>query len=79
MEIEDQLCDGISSTATAYSGERHVCTKIDKFQNGLEQFTKLPANFDSTGEKEIFFFISTFFKPYVTNFSHRMPLWPHFE
>ena len=37
--------------ATAYIGERHVCTRIDKFQNGLARFTKRSANSDSTGEK----------------------------
>ena len=51
MEIEDQLGDGMSSTATVNSVERHVCTIMDKFQNGLARFTKLPANSDSTGEK----------------------------
>ena len=33
-----------------YSGERHVCIRINKFQNGLARFTKLPAKSDSTGE-----------------------------
>ena len=37
--------------ATAYSGERHVCTMIDMFQNGLARFTKISVNSDSTGEK----------------------------
>ena len=55
MKIEDQLGDGVSSTATVYGGERHVCTRIDKLQNGLARFTKLPANSDSTGEKVNFF------------------------
>ena len=46
MEIEDQLGDGVSSTAMSYSGKRHVCTRIDKYQNNLARFTKLPANSD---------------------------------
>ena len=37
--------------AMVYSGKRHVCTRIDKFQNGLARFTKLSVNSDSTGEK----------------------------
>ena len=50
--MEDQLGDGtcMSSTATAYIGERHVCKRIDKFQNGLARFTKFLVNSDSTGE-----------------------------
>ena len=49
MEIEDKLGDGMSS-ATVYSGERNICARIDKFQNGLARFTKLPGTSDSTGE-----------------------------
>ena len=58
MEIEGLYDDGIPSTVTTYSGERHVhvCTRIDKFQNDLERFTKLPTHSDSTGEKIEFFF-----------------------
>ena len=57
MEIEDQLGDGrYVSTATAYNGERldrNKRTMIDNFQSGLARFTKLPANYDSTGKSEI--------------------------
>ena len=50
-EIKDQLSDSMSSTTTVYINERHVCTRIDKFQNGLTRFTKLPAKSDVAGEK----------------------------
>ena len=48
---EHQLGNGMAINATAYIGECHVCTRIDKFQNGLARFTKRSANSDSAGEK----------------------------
>ena len=51
MEIEHQLGNGMPINATTYSGERHVCTRIDKFQSGLARFARLSANSDSRGEK----------------------------
>ena len=51
MEIKHQLGNGMLINAMAYSGERHVCTRLDKFQNGLARFTNRSANSDSTGEK----------------------------
>ena len=50
--------------ATAYIDERHICTRIEKFQNGLVRFTKLSANFDSTGEK-VKFKKKLLFKPWL--------------
>ena len=46
----EKLGNGMSINATAYNGERHVCTKIDQFQNGMARITQLSANSDSTGE-----------------------------
>ena len=51
METEDHPGDGMSRTVTTYSGERHICARIDTFQNGLARFTMLPAHSDTAGEK----------------------------
>ena len=55
MEIEHQLGNGMQINVTAYIGEPHVCTRIDKFQNGLARFTKRSANSESSGEKVNYF------------------------
>ena len=53
MEIEHPLGNGMSTNATAHISERHICTRIDKFQIGLARFTIHSANSESTGEKVI--------------------------
>ena len=59
----------MSSTATAYSGERHECTTIDMFKNGLEGFQQIVT----PRENFLIFFINIcfitrdqFFAPYGT-------------
>ena len=48
MEIEHQLGNGMPINATVYSGERHVCTRVDKFQNGLHYKILLHALYESS-------------------------------